>query len=394
MPPIAMSARGWNRALLARQLLLERVALSPQEAVGRLLAVQSQSPPSAYLALWNRVAGFDPAALDAAYAERRLVKASLLRVTLQTVRAGDLGPLATAMHPVLRASRLHDARFADGGIARDEALAATPEFLAELAEPRTNEHMEAWTQARFGEHPTPSVWWAMRYLLPLVHAPTGGPWSFGARPAFAASGLPAVDADDAEALRRSQEELVRRYLAVFGPAAVGDIAKFSVFLLGTIRPVLERLRDDLVEVAVQGRRGPFWDLKDADPALRPDPETPAPPRLLGMWDDAMLGCADRSRTLPAEIRKVVVRSNGDVLPTLLVDGYAAGVWRVAEAEGRHRIQAYTLLPITESDWQGLEAEAIGLLAMLADREPAPYARYDHWFRKDIAGLAIETRLLG
>ena len=390
----AISLRAWNRALLARQLLLARHDLDVVSAVRRLLVVQSQSPPSAYLALFNRLSRFDPAALDAAYADRRLVKASLLRLTLQTVAAEDLLSLETAVRPLL-ASRLGDARFADAGIARDEALAAAPEFLAELAETRTGEHMEAWTQARFGEHPTPSVWWAMRYLLSVVHGPTGGPWSFGARPAFIASGQPSVDPDDADALRQAEDDLVRRYLAAFGPATTEDIAKFSVFLIGTIAPVLERLGDELVEVTVEGRRRTHWDLADPDLALRPDPGTPAPPRLLGMWDDALLGCADRSRTLPEQIKKVVVRRNGDVLPSLLVDGYVAGTWRVvgdSEDGGGHRIEAHALLPISEGDWDGLEVEAASMLALLGDREPAPYARYDHWWAKEMPSR--EVRLLG
>ncbi|MEV0825058.1 DNA glycosylase AlkZ-like family protein [Nonomuraea rubra] len=43
----------------------------------------------------------------------------------------------------------------------------------------------------------------------------------------------------------------------------------------------------------------------------------------------MLAHAVRSRVIPPERRKLVTRTNGGVLPTLLVDGYVAGVWRPA-----------------------------------------------------------------
>lgn len=75
---MALSARGLNRATLARQLLLRRERLAVEDAVHRVVALQAQSPASPYLALWNRVGGFDAGDLDAAYAEYTVVKASLM----------------------------------------------------------------------------------------------------------------------------------------------------------------------------------------------------------------------------------------------------------------------------------------------------------------------------
>ena len=64
----AITARELNRATLARQLLLERAPLNVTDAVRRVVALQAQQPASPYLALWNRLAGFDPAELDNAFA--------------------------------------------------------------------------------------------------------------------------------------------------------------------------------------------------------------------------------------------------------------------------------------------------------------------------------------
>ena len=59
------------------------------EAVRQLVGLQAQAAGRAYLALWNRVAGFDPAELDTAFAEHRIVKATLLRITLHAVAVQD-----------------------------------------------------------------------------------------------------------------------------------------------------------------------------------------------------------------------------------------------------------------------------------------------------------------
>jgi hypothetical protein len=130
------------------------------------------------------------------------------------------------------------------------------------------------------------------------------------------------------------------------------------------------------------------ELLDLPNAVLPDPDIPAPPRLLGMWDSVLLAHADRSRILPPAYRPHVIRQNGDVLPTLLVDGEVAGVWRTVEGG----IEAGAFHPLPMKVWRELAAEAAALAAFLADREPAVYRRYGHWWAK---GLPIdERRVLG
>jgi hypothetical protein len=83
----------------------------------------------------------------------------------------------------------------------------------------------------------------------------------------------------------------------------------------------------------------------------------------------------------------VIRRNGDVLPTLLVDGYVAGVWRTT-GDG---IQAGAFRPLPEATWEELGVEAGRLARFLADREPRVFRRHDHWWGKGIP--AAEERLL-
>lgn len=105
-----------------------------------------------------------------------------------------------------------------------------------------------------------------------------------------------------------------------------------------------------------------------------------------MWDSSLLAYADRGRVIPPDYRRLVTRQNGDVLPTLLVDGCVARVWRPVEGG----IEATAFHPLSDVAWTGLAAEAEALVAFLADREPMVYRRHAHWW-KTLAGA--EVRLL-
>ncbi len=130
--------------------------------------------------------------------------------------------------------------------------------------------------------------------------------------------------------------------------------------------------------------GKLYDVPDAP---LPPEDALAPPRLLPMWDNALLAYADRARLIPPEYRKVVIRMNGDVLPTELVDGYVAGVWRTVPAGVE--VTAFRTLPAAA--WEALASEAAALSAFLADRDPLVYARYSQWWEKPLP--AAEVRLL-
>ena len=112
----------------------------------------------------------------------------------------------------------------------------------------------------------------------------------------------------------ARAEIFRRYLAAFGPSTRRDIGAWSRMRVAEIDASLElleplrRFRDE------QGR-----ELLDVPRAPLPDADTPAPIRFLPKWDNVLLAWADRTRVLPEAYRKTVIKVNGDVAQTFLVD---------------------------------------------------------------------------
>ena len=373
-----LTERRLNRATLARQLLLGRERIPVVDAVRRIVAIQAQEPPSPFIALWNRIDGFDPADLDRALATQRIVKAQLMRITLHAVAADDYPAIHEAMQRTLRGARLNDPRFRSENVPIEDVEALVPDLLSFASAPRQNRDVEAWLEERFGA-PKPRVWWALRQYGPIVHATSGGPWAFGPRPAY----VGAVDQGRPGDPAASVQRLVRRYLEGFGPATMPDIAQFSTILRPPIKEAIDALGDEL-----ERHEGPTGTvLYDVPGGLLPDEDTPAPPRLMAMWDSTLLAYADRARMMPPAYRKLVIRTNGDVLPTILVNGLVAGVWRPLE-DG---IEVTAFHRLSADDWLGLEHEAHALRAFLAEREPIVYRRYVHWW-DDLPKATV--RLLG
>ena len=380
-----LTPRQLNRATLGRQMLLARERLDVADAVHRIVAIQGQEPPSIYVALWDRVADFDPADLDRAFADGSVIKATSLRMTIHVLNARDYMAFHEAMTEGMRAARLDDTRFTVAGVTPDEADALLDELLAFTAEPRTGVEIEVWLDDRLAPRPGKPVLWALRTYAPLLHAATGGPWSFG-QPRRYLAGRDVGDPPSTGDSEVSMRHLARRYLEGFGPASMPDLAGFTRVYRPRARAALDWLVEAGEAVMVDGPNGSkLYDIPDG---LLPPEDTPAPPRLLPMWDETLLAYDDRSRVIPPEIRKLVIRQNGDALPTLLVDGYVAGVWRPTEAG----IEATAFHPLDDDAWDGLETEARGMRAFLADREPLIFhGRFAHWWGKL---PEAEVRLLG
>ena len=75
--------------MLQRQLLLERVTMPALDMVEHLVGLQAQEPQDPYLALWSRIARFDPSELSTALEQREAARIVAIRGTVHLFTAAD-----------------------------------------------------------------------------------------------------------------------------------------------------------------------------------------------------------------------------------------------------------------------------------------------------------------
>ena len=338
MPERVLTQRELNRATLARQLLLKRARLPVVPALERVAGLQSQLAATAYLGLWTRLEGFRPAALDRALLARKAVRGLLLRGTVHTASARDFARFGAALSGELPGWVTPE---------MEEIAARVDGPLREFCSvPRTRPEVLAWLEREHGvsNGGTNGIWYAVRMRSRIAHSAEASRWRAPIHnPTFVALEHDEIDGEAARA------DLVRRYLAAFGPATRAEISGWAGLYVRRFAQLLDGL------LAMRDDRG--RELLDLPRAPRPAGETPAPVRLLPKFDNVLI---DRQRVLPDEYRKLVVRKNADVQPTFTVDGYVAGVWRVEK--GRVITEPFAPLPRTAR--RELEEEASRVQAWL------------------------------
>ena len=329
-----LTLRELNRALLERQLLLGRRRLAAPGAIERLCALQAQYSPSPYIALWSRITGFRKEQLTRALEERKVVKSTLFRITLHMTSARD--------YPYFAAAWLPAAREMTPRLTIEKAAELSRKVSAAAGKPVTHEQIESIAAEEMGGR------WRVRTLAPLLHVPPSGTWGFHGRPELLL--MKAWLGGDLPTREEGARHLVRSYLAAFGPATQQDLLRFSGVRIGDLRPGLEQLELR----AFRDERGRV--LLDLPRAPLPEGDVPAPVRFLPKWDSSLLAYAppERTRILPEKFRSTVIRKNGDVLPTVLVDGFVAASWNVDKKRGLEiePLRRLTKAERTEIDEEG------------------------------------------
>ncbi|WP_405977898.1 winged helix DNA-binding domain-containing protein [Streptomyces sp. NBC_00158] len=317
-----LGTRALNRATLARQLLLSRAEMSPEDAVAHLLGLQAQNVKPPYFQLHARLAGFGPEALGRLMEERKVVRMVTMRSTIHTHTVRD----ALVLRPLVQGARDREVNyFRKGLVGVDlERLACRARAFVE-AEPRTMGEIREELLREWPAADPQSLAVAARCLLPLVQVTPRGVWGRSGQVR-----LTTVECWVGDAAGRVEEEgiddVVLRYLGAFGPASVKDMQTWAG--LTRLREAFERLRPRLL--TFRDENGvELFDLPDAP---RPDADTPAPPRFLPEFDNLLLSHADRSRVVPPEIKGRSWTGN-QAHCTLLVDGFLAGLWRMDDAGG-------------------------------------------------------------
>jgi len=338
-----LTTRALNRALLARQLLLERATLTLTEAVEQMGGLQTQYAPSGYVGLWTRLHDFRRDALTAALEDRSVVQASLMRVTIHMVSRRDYWAFAVGVRQARRRWALRTPG-ATGG--EEDMIARADRLRAALAHgPKSVAELGALGAGFVG---------SLGLWVDLVRVPPSGTWERrrADRLGLAEDWVGYEDATEAQGLAH----LVLTYLRAFGPAPWRDIASWAGIAVADARQGAQ----DMHIVRYRDEAG--RELVDLPGAPLPDPDTPAPVRFLPHWDAVLLVHARRTAILPEAYRPRVFSSrNPFSVGTVLVDGRVVAVWSLRD----RRIALDPFEVVSAADVRAIDEERQRLEAFLA-----------------------------
>jgi hypothetical protein len=388
-----VSRRALNRATLARQGLIDRLpaGTSVEDAVDAVGPLQSQYNPSPFVALRARVDGFGRDDLRRALDELRVVKASLTRGTLHVVSAARYPWYASVSDRMAVWHKLLGATV-DVEALRAELLAYIDDGPRPLAE--LTDFITTWMHGHKrpgAELPSSSSWSVVRTYPWLVRTPETTRLDAHPRDGYltARRALPGAEEEGAIDADQAFAQVVRWYLAAFGPAEADDIKSFFLeSRISRVRSALATLGDEVIELAGEGGRDGqdgqdgrngrvFYDLVDAP---RPGSDVEVPVRFLARFDSLLLGQAspNRVRVLPEPFRSTVFQTrNGQVLSTFLVDGMVAGTWDWKTVRRRGRLTITPLARLSKSVRAEVEAEAAATAAFLAAEGDEPDIVFDN-----------------
>jgi hypothetical protein len=354
MDPV-LTRRALGRATLARQLLLERRELPAAAALEHLVGLQAQVPRAPHVALWSRLAGYDPAELDALLTSRAVVRTQLMRTTIHTVTATDALALRPLLQPVLERTF---AGTAWGQRLRGQDLTAVvQEATALLAErPMGRAELQRELARRHRELDAEAVTFAVSYRLPWVQPPPRGLWTRTGAPVM--TPLRTWLGRDVEA-SLSPDDLVLRYLAAFGPASVRDVQTWCG--LTRLREVVDRLGSRVRRYRTEDGA----ELVEVPGSPLPEPDVPAPVRFLAEYDNVLLSHADRTRVVAEGDHVPLPGGSGGRVGTVLVDGLLRAFWAARPDGDTTVLTVRASGPLSAAERADVAAEGSRLLGFLA-----------------------------
>ncbi|MFH8485640.1 winged helix DNA-binding domain-containing protein [Streptomyces longisporoflavus] len=375
-PGPILTPRDLNRATLARQHLLDRATTPVREAVAHLAGLQAQEPQEPFIGLWSRLHAFTPDQLDRALTDRHVVRTHLMRRTVHLVTGDDALAWRARHDNMLRQRALATYRRELDGIDLDELAAAGRAVMAD-GRPRTMAELVQAVQDRWPDPPRRALGELLvAALIPMAQLPPRGLWqqkagvrnlplatwlerdttptTLSTTPTLTRPTTPTIPttpvAVPPEAEDPAGQQLVRRYLAGYGPAATGDIRAWSG--LAGLPAAVKAMRNELITFRDERGRT-LLDLPDAP---RPSPDTPAPVRFLPAFDNAILGYQDRSRIIDDAHLGLSVAGQRAVL----VDGRVAATWTTHD----HQLSVTPLRPLSSAEREAITEEADDLAVFL------------------------------
>lgn len=286
--------------------------------------IQAQVMSAAELAMWTRRRSTTRAEIQAALFERReIVRTSAMRLTLHLIPARDLSMVIAALRPMSMATlQRWQARV---GAKPDHVKGLVDSIMEALGDgPRTQQELIACARKKSGkgvrawlEH----AWSAVRPAVIdglIVYGPPRGAEATFVRVDEWLPKQPAFEVADARA------ELLRRFLSAFGPATAHDFAKWSGLKTTDARTALDSLREEVVQVSIEG--APGWVLGADLEALSRSALDEDAVRLLGAFDSFLLAHATKEHLVAPRHYKRVYRPQGWISPVVLRGGTIVGVW--------------------------------------------------------------------
>lgn len=321
----SITSREINRAVLARQGLIQPFDEPLPRVLERIGGIQAQYAPSMYVGLWSRMRSLRRDDLTRALEDRSVVQGTLLRGTIHLVSREDYWTFATAVRQQLRQWFVAVTK---GDPSESELEAAAKQVTAAL---RDGPLRQSEIDALIGRRARGGI----NMVLDLVRVPPSGTWDRRKADLHldAQSWIGQPDVEPGA----SQVQLVRRYLTGFGPATPADIANWAGLPVRTVSSALASI-DHVTYRAEDGTT-----LVDLPELLLPDGDVSVPVRFLPTWDATLLVHARRAGILPEAYRaQVFSTKNPHSVATFLVDGAAAGTWRYQD--GRIELAEFEPLP--------------------------------------------------
>jgi len=293
--------------------------------------IQAQVMSAAELSIWTRRRETTRADIRTAlWDTRTIVRTSAMRLTLHLVAARDLAIYVAAMKSTaFRRIEYWLGRMGATPQQVQKMVAAVVDALAD-GSPRTQRELIASAKKKVGrgmgtwlDHAWSGVRPAVIEGL-IVYGPPRGAEATFVRTDSWLGPQPSIAAEPARA------ELLRRFLAAFGPATPQDFSKWSGLTAADAKRLVEASGRELAAVSVAGAAG--WILREDLPALAASILDADRVRLLGAFDSFLLAHATKEHLVDARFYKRVYRPQGWISPVVLRGGTIVGVW-FPETEG-------------------------------------------------------------
>jgi hypothetical protein len=317
-------------ARIGAQRLTDATRLGPDPAaIARAVCtVQAQSFDAARHQLRVRSVGLKAIDVNRAFEEERsIVRTWLMRGTLHLCAADDLRWMLDVLGPAINrlgATRRMNLGVDDATCERGVAVIRTALAHGPMARRALRDRLVS-----------AGVLWepvGQSLIHLLFHAATLGVICCGPRMGRDDSFVLLddwVEPSDGPRGEAALAELALRYLAANGPASVRDFASWSGLPSALTKAGMKAINAEIVELpgAIPG----LWMLRATaveEPAKRPVV------RLLGHFDTYLLGYRTREHLGDANAEEWIIQGGGGwIRPTVCVDGWIVGGWRL-DARGR------------------------------------------------------------